>query len=63
MRKVYDNRYNQPTFDDGQNAEEDESQICGKCHVLKGRSEEKLYADYIESMRSYLDITLEIRKS
>ena len=43
--------------------EEDESQICGKCHVLKGRSEEKLYADYIEGMRSYLDITLEIRKS
>ena len=23
-------------------------EICGKCHVLKGRSEESLYADYID---------------
>ena len=23
-------------------------EICGKCHVLKGRSEEKLYVDYID---------------
>ena len=37
------------------------SQICGKCHVLKGRSEEQLYADYIDGKRSYTDITLEIR--
>lgn len=34
-------------------------EICGKCHVLKGRSEEKLYADYIDGKRSYMDITLE----
>ena len=43
--------------------EEDESQICGKCHVLKGRSEEMLYADYIDGKRSYMDITLEIRSN
>ena len=23
-------------------------EICGKCHVLKGRNEEMLYADYID---------------
>ena len=34
---------------------------CGKCHILKGRDAEVLYADYIEGKRSYMDITLEIR--
>ena len=34
-------------------------ELCGKCHVLKGRSEEMLYAEYIEGKRSYMDITLE----
>ena len=34
---------------------------CGKCHILKGRDAETLYADYIEGKRSYMDITLEIR--
>ena len=43
--------------------EEDESQICGKCHILKGRNEEQLYADYIDGKRSYMDITLEIRSN
>ena len=38
-------------------------ELCGKCHVLKGRSEEMLYADYIEGKRSYMDITLEIRSN
>lgn len=38
-------------------------EICGKCHVLKGRSEEKLYADYIDGKRSYMDITLAIRSN
>ena len=37
--------------------------MCGKCHVLKGRNEETLYADYIEGKRTYMDITLEIRNS
>ena len=36
-------------------------ELGGKCHVLKGRSEEMLYAEYIEGKRSYMDITLEIR--
>ena len=39
------------------------SQICGKCHVLKGRNEEQLYADYIDGKRSYMEITLEIRSN
>lgn len=34
---------------------------CGKCHILKGRDAETLYADYIEGKRPYMDITLEIR--
>ncbi len=37
--------------------------LCGKCHILKGRSEELLYADYIEGKREYRDITLEIRNN
>ncbi len=35
---------------------------CGKCHILRGRDPEILYADYIEGERPYLEITLEIRK-
>ena len=34
---------------------------CAKCQFLKGRSEEALYADYINGKRSYIDITMEIR--
>ncbi len=37
-------------------------ELCGKCHILKGRDEEELYADYIDGKRPYMDITLEIRK-
>ena len=36
-------------------------EICGKCHILKCRDPETLYADYIKGKRSYMDITLEIR--
>ena len=36
-------------------------EICGKCHILKSRDPETLYADYIEGKRSYMDVTLEIR--
>ena len=36
-------------------------ETCGKCHFLKGRDAEVLYADYIEGTRGYIDITLEIR--
>lgn len=37
--------------------------MCGKCHILKGRSETELYADYINGKRAYKDITVEIRNS
>ena len=37
-------------------------EACGKCRILKGRDPETLYADYINGKRSYIDITLEIRK-
>ena len=36
-------------------------EACGKCRILKGKDAETLYADYIEGMRSYMDVTLEIR--
>ena len=35
-------------------------ELCGNCHILKGRNEETLYASYIEGKRSYMDRTLEI---
>ncbi len=38
-------------------------ELCGNCRILKGRNEEKLYADYIEGKRSYLDVTPEIRNT
>ena len=37
-------------------------EICGKCHILKGRNEDVIYADYIEGKRSYEEITLNIRQ-
>ena len=37
-------------------------ELCGKCHILRGRDAETLYADYIAGRRSYMDITREIRK-
>lgn len=38
-------------------------ELCGKCHILKGKDPETLYADYIEGLRSYMDITLNIRNN
>ena len=37
-------------------------EACGKCRTLRGRDPETLYADYIDGKRSYIDITLEIRR-
>ncbi len=37
-------------------------EACGKCRILRGRDPETLYAEYINGKRSYMDITLEIRK-
>lgn len=36
---------------------------CGKCHILKGKDAETLYADYIKGLRSYMDVTLDIRNN
>lgn len=36
-------------------------EACGKCRILKGKDAETLYADYINGVRSYMDITLELR--
>lgn len=36
---------------------------CGKCRVLRGKDAETLYTDYIDGIRSYMDITLDIRNS
>ena len=36
-------------------------ELCRKCHVLKGQDVEVLYADYIEGLRSYMDVTIDIR--
>lgn len=36
---------------------------CGKCRILKGKDAETLYADYIEGIRTYMDITFEIRNN
>lgn len=38
-------------------------EACGKCRLLKGRDAETLYADYIEGIRSYRDITLDLRNN
>ena len=37
-------------------------EACGKCRILRGRDPETLYADYIDGTRSYIEITLEIRR-
>lgn len=37
-------------------------EACGKCRILRGRDPETLYAEYINGKRSYMDITLELRK-
>ncbi len=38
-------------------------ELCGKCHILKGRDPETLYADYINGLVSYMDITLMLRNN
>ena len=38
-------------------------ELCGKCHMLKGKDAEILYADYIEGKRSYIDVTISIRNN
>lgn len=38
-------------------------ELCGKCHMLHGRMAEELYSDYIEGVKTYMDVTLEIRRN
>ena len=38
-------------------------EMCGKCRILKGKDADTLYADYIEGKRTYMDVTLEVRKT
>lgn len=36
-------------------------ELCGKCHILKGRDAERLYEDYVEGRQTYTDNTKAIR--
>lgn len=36
---------------------------CGKCRILKGRDPETLYSDYINGIKTYIDISLNLRNS
>ena len=38
-------------------------ELCGKCNVLRGKDAEILYAEYIEGIKTYMDITLNIRNN
>ena len=37
-------------------------ELCGKCHMFHGQNAEDTYAEYITGKRSYMDITLELRR-
>lgn len=36
---------------------------CGRCRILKGRDPETLYSDYINGIKTYIDISLNLRNS
>lgn len=36
--------------------------LCGNCSILHGRAPLDLYDDYITGKRSFLEITMELRK-
>ncbi|MBR4995579.1 MAG: hypothetical protein IKY82_05915 [Alistipes sp.] len=38
-------------------------EMCGKCRILRGKTAEAVYADYIDGKRSYRDVTLSIRNN
>ena len=38
-------------------------EICGKCSFLKGREAEDIYKDYIEGIRTFMEITIEQRQA
>jgi len=39
----------------------DNCRLCGKCYFLRGREAEDLYADYIDGLRGFREITIEHR--
>lgn len=36
---------------------------CGKCRILKGSDPETLYSDYINGVKTYIDISLNLRNN
>ena len=36
--------------------------LCGKCQILHNRYAEEVYSDYLEGKRSFLEISLELRR-
>ena len=36
---------------------------CGKCCILKGSDPEALYSDYINGVKTYIDISLNLRNN
>ncbi len=37
-------------------------ELCGKCKILHHRHAEEVYADYIDGKRSFVEISIELRK-
>jgi len=36
-------------------------EICGRCHILHGRDAEDAYKDYINGMKSFTQVSAELR--
>lgn len=36
-------------------------ELCGKCHVLRGRCETEVFAECIDGKREYIELTFAIR--
>lgn len=37
-------------------------EICGKCSILHGRDAEEVYRDYIDGIRTYMEVSLTSRR-
>ncbi len=38
-------------------------EICGKCSILHGRDAEEVYRDYIDGIRTYMEVSLTSRQN
>lgn len=38
-------------------------EICGKCSILHGRDAEEVYRDYIDGIRTYMEVSLTMRQN